>query len=256
MRLTLTRRPLARLAATGILAFCGSTQAQVAYDAIEIGSRLDAKGISLGLFAKPIPLPEGEWTVVGKHEEQLALSGGNSESPRVAPRIGLTLRSASRQNSPVVALVVRFTPNAIPINWGNRPCTTNNPLGLLDDYGLNANAMLYACARADSAYNFKATIRDVKNSTNAWTKTYLAGLEPFADDIPANVVLVDIYGNKFRGKWMGMTFILRADANADVNPTYREHLKTWMHSAGEKWMKVLNNDATDMPGPETFGTRG
>lgn len=63
---------------------------------------------------------------------------------------------------------------------------------------------------------------------------------------------VDIYSNKFRGKAMNITFLLRADANADVNLAYRQHLQAWMHDTGLRWMKVVNNDATDLPGPTTY----
>ncbi len=228
--------------------------AQTPYDSIEVGTQLDARGIGLGFFAKPIPLPAGEWTVVGKHEQQLSLSGGRPDGPSSTPRIMLTLRNTAREGTPLFAIIVGFTPNSIPINWGNRPCTTNNPLGLVDDFGLKTSDMLYVCARADAAYNFKETIRNVKTNPNEWMKTYLTGLAPHAEDIPANVVSVDVYGNKFLGKWMGITFLLRADANADVNPSYRDHIQSWMHATGKSWMKVINNDATTLPTLETFRT--
>lgn len=243
-----------RLAAASTLLACTGLLAQTSYDKIEVGTVLDAKGIGLGLFSKPIPLPAGEWSVVGIHERQLPLSGGRSDSPGSTPLTTLTLRNTAREGAPLLALIVSFTPNSIPINWGNRPCTTNNPLGLVDDFGLKADAMLYVCAKADAAYNFRETVRNAKSSSNEWMRTYLPGLTPYADEIPPNVVIMDLYGNKFRGKRMGMTFLLRADANADVNPAYRDHLKAWMHAAGEGWMKVLNNDVSVMSGPDTFWT--
>jgi hypothetical protein len=236
----------------GLLSGAAPSAAQTAYDKIEVGTKLDAKGIALGLFSKPIPLPEGEWEVLSLREESLPLSGGRSESPTSTPRVFLTQRKLDRQDSPLFAMALHFTPNSIPINWGNQPCTTNNPLGLVDDFGVNASAMLYVCARSDAVYNFRNIVAEAPNGPNNWEKATLAGLAPFVNDIPTNVVYVNVYGNKFRGKSMGMTFMLRADANADVNAAYRTHLKTWMHDTGTRWMQVLNNEATTLPGPATY----
>lgn len=247
-------RAAIRLGVGSALLLCTALHAQTPYDTIEVGTTLNEKGIGLGFFAKPIPLPKGEWSVVGKHEQQLALRGGRPDAPSSTPRVTLTLRNTNRQETPLVAIIVSFTPNSIPINWGNQPCTNSNPLGLVDDFNLKADSMLYVCARADAVYNFRETIRDAQNNTNEWVRTYISALTPYADDIPRSLVLVDIYGNKFRGKWMGMTFLLRADANADANKAYREHLSAWMHTAGENWMKVINNDASIMHGPEIFST--
>ncbi len=252
MRFMSALRPWLRSALPVVLLACAGTHAQTKYDRIDVGTQLDSKGIGLGLFAKPIPLPQGDWTVVGKHEQQLGLSGGPSDGPGSTPRVTLTLRNTAPQNTPVLALIVSFTPNSLPINWGNSPCSTNNPLGLVEDFGLKADAMVFACARADSVYNFRETLRDVQNSTNTWMKTYLSGLAPFADTLPSNVVFVDVYGNKFRGKTMAITFVLRADANADVNVAYRDHLKAWMLLTGQNWMKVLNNDSVQISGPDTY----
>jgi hypothetical protein len=226
--------------------------AQVPYDKIEIGTTLDATGIALGMFSKPIPLPEGKWSVVGKREESLPLSGGHSDSPSSTPRVSLTLRNTDRQDSPLFAMVVSFTPNSIPINWGNGKCLANGPLGLADDFGMKPDAMLYVCARAEAGYNFRQTVITANESVSPWIRNFMPALIPFASEIPTNVVLADVYGNKFRGKSMGITFLLRADANADVNQAYRSHLTTWMNAAGLSWAKVLNNDATKLDGPATY----
>nr|WP_315464796.1 hypothetical protein [uncultured Rhodoferax sp.] len=254
MRFRFFLRITCRLAIAAGLFAGTAAHAQTPYNRIDVGTQLDARGIGLGFFAKPIPLPAGEWTVVGKHEQQLNLSGGTPDGPSSTPRIMLTLRNTARQGNPLFAIIVGFTPDSIPINWGNQPCTTNNPLGLVDDFGLKSSDMLYVCARADAVYDFKETIRNVKTNTNEWMKTYLRGLAPYADDVPANVVLVDVYGNKFLGKWMGITFLLRADANADVNPAYRDHILSWMHATGKSWTKVINNDAATLPTLESFWT--
>lgn len=227
--------------------------AQVPYDKIEIGTTLDATGIALGMFSKPIPLPEGKWSVVGKREESLPLSGGRSDSPSSTPRVSLTLQNTDLQDSPLFAMVVSFTPNSIPINWGNRKCVANGPLGLVDDFGMNPDAMLFVCAHADASYNFRQTVLNANESVSPWIKNFMPALIPVANEIPASVVLLDLYGNKFRGKWMGITFLLRADANADVNVAYRSHLSTWMNTTGLSWAKVLNNDATKLEAPQTYG---
>lgn len=252
MRCCPTLRSLAGFGIAVVTTLCAPAFAQVPYDQIEIGTTLDATGISLGLFSKPIPLPEGKWSVVDKHEEQLRLSGGRSDSPTSTPRVSLTLRNTDRQDSPLFAMVVSFTPNSIPINWGNQKCMAHGPLGLVDDFGMNPDAMLFVCAHADASYNFRQTVINANENVSPWVKNFMPALIPFASEIPTNVVLVDIYGNKFRGKWMGITFLLRADANADVNQAYRSHLSTWMNTAGLSWTKVLNNDATKLDGPVTY----
>ena len=253
MRLCPSPRAAASLLA-GLLSLATGTAslAQVAYDKIEVGSTLSPSGIALGLFAKPIPLPEGQWEVIGKQEESLALTGGRSDGPGSTPRITLTLRNLDRQGGPLFAMTLYFTPNSLPINWGNQPCTTDNPVGLVDDFGLTANAMLYACARGDAIANFRQLVSDAPSSNNAWLKSTFAALAPHVGDVPRNAVLINVYGNKFRGKSMGITFMLRADANTDVSLPYRSHLQTWMHDTGMRWMKVLDNEATPLPGPSTY----
>lgn len=244
------RRTVCLLAS--LLAIATTSQAQVAYDQIEVGTTLTASGIALGLFSKPIPLPEGNWAVVNRSVVELPLTGGRSDSPSSTPRVSLTLRRLDRGDSPLFAMVVHFTPNSIPINWGNHPCTTDDPLGLVDNFNVNANAMLYACARSNALYNLRQIVKDAPTGPDNWFKAYLSGLAPHADELPNSAVAVDINSNKFRGKAMNITFLLRADANADVNPAYRQHLQTWMHDTGLRWMKVVNNDATDLPGPATY----
>jgi hypothetical protein len=238
----------------GLMASVTSTtsHAQVAYDKIEVGTMLSASGIALGLFAKPIPLPEGQWEVLSKQEEFLSLTGGRSDSPGNTPRISLILRNTDRQGSPLFAMALHFTPNSLAINWGNQPCTTDNPLGLVDDFGVTPSAMLYACARGDAVPNFRQLVASAPGSANSWVKSTLTSLVPHASDIPVSAVLINVYGNKFRGKSMGVTFMLRADANLDANLAYRSHLQGWMHETGTRWMKVLDNGATPLPGPATY----
>lgn len=253
MRICSTTRTAACLL-TGLIACLTSTtsHAQVAYDQIEVGTILFPSGIALGLFAKPIPLPPGQWEVVSKQEDALALSGGHSDTPSSTPRISLTLRNLDRQENPIFALALQFTPNSLAINWGNQPCASDRPSSLLDDFGVNASAMLYACARGDTAYNFRKTISESPSSNNLFVKNTLSGLAPYASDFPNNAVLVDIHGNKFRGKFMRIIYLMQAEANPDANPAYRSHLKTWMHDTGTRWMKVLDNESTALPGPGVF----
>lgn len=253
MRLCPPPRATASLLA-GLLSLATSTtsHAQMDYDKIEVGSTLSASGIALGLFAKPIPLPEGQWEVVGKQEESLSLTGGRSDSPSSTPRIILTLRNLDRQASPLFAITLHFTPNALPINWGNQPCKTDNPMGLVDDFGLTASAMLYVCARGDAISNFRQLVSDAPGSNNPWLKSTFASLAPYASDFPRSAMMVNVHGNKFRGKSMGITFMLRADASIDVSLAYRSHLQNWMHETGTRWMKVLDNQATPLPGPGTY----
>lgn len=238
----------------GLVASMNSTasHAQVAYDRIEVGTTLTASGIALGLFLKPIPLPEGQWEVVHKQEEALTLTGGRSDSPGTTPRVSLTLRNLDRQASPLFAIALHFTPNSLPINWSNQACTTDNPLGLVDDFGLNANAMLFACARGDQITNFRQLLANASNHPNNWVKSTLASLTPYARDLPTSAVLINVQGNKFRGKSMGVTFLLRADASLDADLAYRSHLQGWMHETGIRWMKVLDNETTLLPGPAAY----
>jgi hypothetical protein len=255
LRFCSTPRTAACLLASLITSMASTTShAQVAYDQIEVGTILFPSGIALGLFTKPIPLPPGQWEVVSKQEDALALSGGRSDAPGSTPRISLTLRNLDRQENPIFALALQFTPNSLAINWRNQPCTAERPSSLLDDFGVNASAMLYACAFGDTAYNFRKTVTDSPSSSNPFVQSTLAGLVPYASDVPNNAVLVDIQGNKFRGKFMRIIYMLQAEANPDLNPTYRSHLKTWMHDTGTRWMKVLDNESTALPGPGVFKT--
>ncbi len=103
----------AALAATGMSAF-----SQVPTDDVKVGTRLDASGIKLAGYTKPLPLPEGNWEVVGRHDYKIELTGNNG--PSAAPMVSLALRNTDPSKS-LVAFLVTYSPETIWIRWNGNP---------------------------------------------------------------------------------------------------------------------------------------
>jgi hypothetical protein len=216
--------------------------AQVPYDDIEIGSVLDKTGISLGAFSKPIPLPQGVWQVKGKRVDQLQLSGGRSDSPTSTPRVALWLKNTESSTSQIAGIVMTFTPNSIPINWRNNKCENADAKRIVDDFGFDANGMLYACADGGNWSKFRGSLAAAPESKNEWIKANLTAFTPDANDFPDDTIQFSVSGNKFRGKQFSFRFILKREGDSATDLAYRDYLKAWAHGVGLNLTKLLNNE--------------
>lgn len=254
--ITFTAKAFANFATVATLAVsCGSISAQVAYEAIEVGTTLNQSGIALGIFVKPIPLPQGTWQVKAKRVDQLSLRGGRSDSPSSTPRVALWLKNTESSTAPIAGIIMTFTPDSVPISWGNNKCASPDTKPIVDDFGFDANAMLYACAYGDNWSKFRNVLATAPDSKNDWIKSNMSAFTPDANDFPDDTVQFAISSNKFRGKNMAFRFILRREGDFVNDSAYRDYLKAWAHSAGLTLTNVLNNDAAAFETPAGYAKK-
>ena len=221
---------------------CTLATAQTSYKDIEVGTVLQT-GIGLGAFTKPLPLPEGEWLVINKRVETLNLTGGSVSS---APRIVLTLKN-NQPASAVFAIVMSFTPDSIRINWGNNKCELSVPKSFADDFGYSPSAMLYVCAKASTFDKFKNTVATTPENNNRWIKSNLTALAAYVDEVPDSALFVDVYGNRFGGKSISYTFLVKREGEISDDVAYTQFMKGWTHAAGQTLEKVLDNSSASFP---------
>ena len=234
---------------------CSFAVAQTPYDKIDVGTILkggnaaNGGGIGLGTFVKPLPLPEGEWLVVNKRIDSIGLTGGNG--PSQTPKISLTLKNnvAAVQ---IFAMVLTFTPDAVPIRWGNNKCESSNPKTLVDDFGLSPSGLLYMCANTVQLSAFKNTVASTPQSSIKWYKANLTALSEYPNDIADSAFLVDLYGSRDRGRSINLTFLIKREGDVASDATYATHIKDWVHTTGLSFKKVLENDATTFEPPKAY----
>lgn len=235
----------------GCIAFCGAAAfAQIPYDKIEVGTTLQQSGIALGTFTKPLPLPEGDWLVVNKRIDPLPYT--NNGTPSTTPRMTLTLKNANAANNQIFAIVVNFTPDAIPMIWGAGRCENTDPKRIVDNLELAPGRSLFACAFASSISGFKKTIATTPESSNQWMKTHLTALSAYPDDVADNALAIDIGGSRDRGRLISYVFFVKREADMIADPAYNKHVKDWVHATGLSLIKVLENSTTTFILPTAY----
>ena len=137
--------------------------AQTSYEQIQVGAVLRGD-IGLGTFQKPLPLPEGEWLVVGNKSEAQPLTQGAFELS--TPKVTLTLKSSASDN-PISSLVVTFVPFPSRVSWQSGKCENTNPAVFVDDFGTTTSSMTYLCAQARAVSRFKSVVAAARTSSNA-----------------------------------------------------------------------------------------
>jgi hypothetical protein len=156
------------------------------------------------------------------------------------PRVWLTLKNKSPGDL-LFALVVSFTPIPYPVNWHNVKCETTNPKVMVDDFGISPDAMLYVCAKTYSHSNYKNTLANSKTSKNQWAKANLSGLAAYPEAVADNALSVDLYGNRFRGRDIWYSFLIKREGDLLTDPNYAKKVKDWTHAAGLALSNVLEN---------------
>ena len=232
-----------------ILSWASLAMAQTPYEEIEVGTVVK-DGIERGTFMKPIPLPEGEWLVVSKRTEDREFTRNNSKFTR--PQYFLTLKSARPQESPIYAMVVWFNPDALNMNWGNKKCENQNPKAMIDDFGYNADSMLYLCAVSWSVSGYKDKVATSATSSNNWRQLNLPGLAAYPDDISDDTLEVNLWGNKFKGTAMGYTFLIKRKGDFLSDSAYASYVKDWVHATGLALGETLINNKAVIALPANY----
>ena len=237
------------LTALGILV-CALANAQTNYAKIEVGSVVQT-GIETGIFVKPLPLPKGEWTVVGKNIEDIPIGSNRTALTQPLPFVNLTLVNSHPENSSLYAMVVSFTPDASNIIWGNGNCESRNPGVLADSLGTTTNSVLYLCAYVTAMSGFKNQIATIPEKEK-WAKNNLGVLAANLDTVPDDAFLIHLLGNVLQGKKINYTFILKREGDLLSDPAYTQSVKDWAHNAGLSLKKILENSAATFELPTSY----
>jgi hypothetical protein len=220
---------------------------------IEVGTVL-TKGIGIGAGVKPLPLPEGEWTVVNKRQEDLKITGNTNHAftSRPLPFVFLTLKSNPTVNGSVFAMVVSFTPYSSDITWTNRNCTTTNANALVDNFDLTPDAVVYVCGIMYSHSGFKTKVANIPAGQNQWWKNNIAALSAYPDEIPDDALWVDLFGSRFKALRVNYAFIMKREGDLINDPVYAKFVKDWTHAAGLSLANVLSDKTASFVVPTGY----
>ena len=229
--------------ALAALVFSGSCLAQVSFSDIKIGTMLDSKGIGLGAFIKPLPLPPGDWEVVTRIDTVIELRGGRSKS---TPNVSLTLKSTDTGNS-VIAMVVDFTPDSSRVNWGSANCK-DNKARIVEDFESDATTPTFACglARLFSA-GLKDFFGNAPQNAQEWPKSHLSSLARYVEEIPDAFTLVSLDVNRLGGRRLSYTFFATNAPNQIAGDPYEATVRDWVKATGKAVIVFLGNEASSIP---------
>jgi TonB family protein len=222
--------------------------AQTSYEQIQVGAVLRGD-IGLGTFQKPLPLPEGEWLVVGNKTEAQPLTQGVLELS--TPKVTLALKSSASDN-PISSLVVTFVPFPSRVSWQNGKCENTNPAVFVDDFGTTTTSMTYLCVQARAVSRFKSVVAAARTSLNAWVKDNLSDLSPYAQEFPDEILWVSVYGSRDLGRSVSYTFFMKREYDILSNARYATFVKEWMNSAGKALGEFLQDREASLRGLPKF----
>ena len=219
-------------------------QAQTNYDKVEAGTVLTG-GIGMGTFVKPMPLPPGEWVVLSKSDGSTAVGGSPLYSPGSTPTVSIVARNGA-SNSPLVALIVEFLPNSLPLKYSNNDCKQGTAV-FHDPLDTRTSDVLYACAVGDVSGQFQRFVSDAPNSNNPWIKNNFSAFAPFSKSLPDTIFYVRISGNKDIGREVQYFFVAKLEGNPQSDAAYLKHITDWTHLAGLEIKKYLENQTANIP---------
>lgn len=243
---------LVTLAIAAMAAIGGAAHAQTDFYNLEAGATVQ-DSIGLGLFAKPIPLPEGQWKVVARTVLAIPLVRTSnrdmgSESAGTMPRYVLTLRNTDTNSvMPVIVLSImgRLT------NLSHSAISCPAPTNTVWSDSVSEPGPVFVCATTLVTTNFRSMASQGLSSSNAWVKANLAGMNEDIDKLPNNVTIVDVSGNAYRGFSIKQTYILRQEGNLN-DSAYSDYLKPWVHESVLTMRSILKNDAAKLGLPKVF----
>lgn len=229
-------------------------QAATDYDRVQAGDVLEGT-IGMGFMARDLPLPPGRWQVVQAQEESIGLTPRTpSAEPRRSslPMYAFTLRNMDT-DSPLPALILRFSPRASNVDWLNAPCVANDPAQeLVDALDIaSPQATLFGCAKAVSISGLRRTITSATAANTPWVYENLRLLAPHVDRLPDQVVVLNAYANQYLGRNYAYTFLMRQEAALQA-PAYANHVRNWMNTVGRAVLDIARNNKTLIPLPTAF----
>jgi hypothetical protein len=225
----------------GCFMLASQASAQVPSDAIKQGTVLNAAGIQLSSFGRPMPLPQGNWEVVLRMDSEVKLTG---EGPSAAPVVDLVLRNTD-VSAPLAALLLAYTPETIQVRWnGNAKCE-DPKAHLVDDFGTTAGSLTYACSVSyANKEGFRNFVANAPSHSNAWVKTHLSALAPFAADLPDRNIWSSLRVNRDRGRNIEISFIARSNPAPGSDDPLNRSEQAWIKSTGKAYIDFLEGNAS------------
>jgi hypothetical protein len=225
----------------GCCMLASAALAQVSTESIKQGTVLDAAGIQLSTFGKPMPLPPGKWEVVQRADSEVKLTG---EGLSAAPKVNLTVRNTD-VTAPLAAMVVSFTPEVIQIRWnGNIKCEAPKA-NLVEDFGTTTGSLTYACsiAYANQA-GFKKLVANASAHANDWIKANLPPLGAYQADMPDKITWSSLHVNRDRGRNISIEFFARSNGSTSTGEPLDDATRTWIKSTGKAYIDYLEGSAS------------
>lgn len=244
-----------RFTATCILALSAAwAHAATDYDRVQAGDVLEGT-VGMGFMSRDLPLPPGRWQVLQAQEESIGLTPRtpSAESQRsTLPMYVFTLRNMDA-DSPLPALILRFSPRASNVDWLNVPCVSNDPAQeLVDTLGIDSpQATLFGCVKAASITGLRHDIKTANAANATWVYRNLRLYAPYVDSFPDQAVVVNAYANQYRGRNFAYTFLVRQE-RALQTPAYANHVRNWMNTVGRAVLEVARNNKAEFPLPTAF----
>jgi len=225
------------------LLLCTGTMAQTSFEDLTVGSVVSGE-MRLGRFAKPLPLPQGEWQVAARRTWDVKLDNGQT-----VPRQFFTLKN-NVPGSPIAAMVLVFTPpTATNVNWTNDKCESKNPRDLVDDFGGSATDLLYLCAKVFTYTDFRKTVETSAGGTDAWRKANLPALAPYAQDLPQRALTLMLTGSLFKGMQVTYNLYIHRTSDLQTDPDYASQVRAWTHLTGLMLRDVFEGKAGSFTQP-------
>ncbi len=218
--------------------------AQTPSDKTDIGAQLDSKGISLGAFASPLPLPAGDWRVVSRIETAVNLTGGRGDAPTTVPEVTLGLKSMDPGN-PIDLMLVTFTPNSLRINWLSGACNIIGSGGMpfKDDFGTLPSGMTYGCTTGRYLVSgTRGLIDNLAHGTNAINRDLYSGFVPYLASISDSSLSLNLTFNVYKGKRTTYQLYVRAPSSMISGNAFDLTSQAWAHETGLSILGALQNN--------------
>jgi len=236
---------LAKTASVIVTLFAlGGAHAQPKYDQIEVGSVL-TDAIGMGFLTKSLPLPPGQWQVVGKAGGSAGVSGGISEGVTSTATLTITAKN-NAVDGPLAAIVVSFYPDSLPLIFNNGKCDFDGAAHF-DPLDTRAGGTLYACAQIFPGEKFRDFVSQAPNSTVPSVKNSFSALAPYAASMPEEAIGVVVRGTRDYGRRVNYVIFLKKEGDFQKDAAYATYVKDWVHAAGMEIRKYLDNGSARIP---------
>jgi hypothetical protein len=225
----------------GCCMLASAALAQIPSGSIKQGTVLDASGIQLASFGKPMPLPPGSWEVIRRADSEVKLTG---EGRSAAPKVSLTIRNTD-VNAPLAVIVLAYTPENIQIRWNGNPKCEDSKANLVEDFGTTTGSLTYACLTAyANRGGFKKFVADAPTQPNAWVTANFSPLVAYLADIPDRIIGSSLHVNRDRGRSLEIAFIVRSNTTTLTGEPLDDATRTWIKTTGQAYIDFLEGNAS------------